>query len=144
MGSTNWTKTALTKNNEISSITKSKEFAQEVLKAIENIEVDYEASVIKQRDYITFNHGMMDTFLKFIRHNNRISWDVYFYLVENYPLPVSSRADARDLIDLNYTDIIPHLNIPERFKQSKKRYYVRRALKRLAKYGLIEYTNPKK
>jgi hypothetical protein len=142
MGSTNWSASAFTNNNEISAVIESKEYAKEVLEEINNIKVSQDTTA-KDEDYLIFNSNMMKTFLRFIRKDDDTDYKLYFYILLYTTKTGEIRKPGNEQVEIDYKKCAQYLgfaNIDDRFQ----RYYIRRALKRLEKNFncLITYLNP--
>jgi HKD family nuclease len=144
MGSTNWSTSALTTNNEISVVIESEEYAKEVLNEIDNIKVYQDTTNISDEDYLKFNLDMMKTFLSFIRRNNdELTYKMYFYILLYTTKTGEIRKPGNEQVEIDYKKCGEYLGLTK-FAESKQRYYIRRFLTRLEKnYDyLITYLNP--
>jgi HKD family nuclease len=143
LGSTNWSMSAFTSNNEVSVILESEEYAKQVLKKIDNIKVDQDVNNISDKDYLKFNLDMMKFFLKFIRRKDEFSYKLYFYILLYTTKTGEIRKPGNEQVELDYDKCVEYLGLTKLVK-AKQRCYIRRFLTRLEKnYDcLITYLNP--
>jgi cardiolipin synthase len=150
-GSTNWTTSALTKNNETNALIISKSLAQEFLKNFNSISLDT-SSLDKGTSPLVFSFAIsqMPTFEKFIENHDETLFSIYLYIIsKSSPSSEGVDGEARrgssfNTIDLDYSDLKELFLKNSTANDSKQNYYIRRWLTRLSDtYNLIQYLNPK-
>jgi HKD family nuclease len=141
-GSTNWSASAFTSNNEVSMVIESVEYAKEVLRQIENIKVSQDIS-FRDEDYLIFNLDMMKTFLKFIRSKNyELGYRMYLYILLYTTKTGEIRKPGNEEVEIDYKKSVEYLGLSS-LDNATQRFYIRRTLKKLEKnFGLITYLNP--
>ena len=139
LGSTNWSKAALTRNNEASVLIRSKELAQEILedfsriKLQENIPASFTPAVALSRDFLSKKLvGEMAT------QSDVRAFDTYLYLMKEYD------GNAQGNMTLDYDKMAASLGIDEMSKEDYRRQ-INKVLEKLGtKYKLISYESPER
>ena len=133
VGSANWSRSSLLRNNEINVLIQSKELATEMMEEFEKIALDYESIDIEPQEYITFQQDIMiDVLSDLVTHNNDYTWYVYMYLVGNCEPDVE--------IDIDYDVLADYMGIKENFAVKKYREYIRNALRALdERYKVLKF-----
>lgn len=139
LGSTNWSKAALTRNNEASVLIHSKEYALDLLKNLnqiklqENIPQTLTPSVAIPKAFLTKKLlGEMAT------HSDERAFDTYLYLLKTF----SGNHEGKITVD--YENLASSLNIDKMSKEDYRRQ-INRVLDKLStKYNLIKFEIPKR
>ncbi|MCP4482142.1 MAG: hypothetical protein GY817_05010 [bacterium] len=138
IGSTNWTTSALTKNNEASLLIKSKSLAQELTEDFNKIQLDQEEEYIDNSPKVELPISFMPIFEKFIEKHDEKLFSMYLYFIQkaNFEFETEKEFEYKELRELFQKGATS--------KEFKQNYYLREYIKRLEKrYGLIKYLNPK-
>lgn len=135
-GSTNWSISALSKNNEISFAIKSKTISKEILEQIKDINIDSSIANNYVKKYFYLNSEIAFLHLNKIAVNkSNFAWQLYLYFITQYEFDKE--------IVLDFDTLIKYLGIENNDVPSHQRLNVRRTLKKLdKKYKLISYLNP--
>jgi hypothetical protein len=139
LGSTNWSKAALTRNNEASVLIRSKDLAQEVLqdfskiKLQENIPASFTPAAAVSGDFLSKKLlGEMAT------QSDARAFDTYLYLVKEYD------GNAEGNLTIDYDKIADSLGISKMSKEDYRRQ-INKVLEKLdTKYKLITYKSPER
>jgi hypothetical protein len=139
LGSTNWSKAALTRNNEASVLIRSKDLAGEILsdfskiKLQENIPASLTPSVSLSGDFLSKKLiGEMAT------QSDVRAFDTYLYLIKEYD------GNPEGKITLDYDKIAKSLAIAEMSVEDYRRQ-INKVLEKLdTKYKLITYKSPER
>ena len=135
MGSTNWSDSALRRNNETSVLIKSKELAKSLLKNFFNIAIDYEASKSMQEKaspLTIHRYFMEDPNLagRMITSHDERAFDVYLLLLKD------NLAES----EFNYNKIALQLGLDKKMAVNDYRRQLNKTLRKLEnKYNLIEF-----
>ena len=138
VGSTNWSKAALTKNNEVNVIIHSKEFAQNLINQFDQIKLqEYipavaTPSVKIPRDFLTKKTMLGEI----VSQSDERTFDVYLYLLGQY----NQNKDSK--VELNYDFLAESLAINKMTKEDYRRQITKILLKLKEKYKLIDFENP--
>ncbi len=138
LGSTNWSKAALTRNNEASALIRSEEFAQSLLMDLnkieiqENIPASLTPSVPIPKYFLTKKTllGEMAT-----RSDER-AFDTYLYLLKEF------NGNEQNKLTLDYDNVAKSLGIDNMSKEDYRRQINKVLLKLKDKYRLIEFQKP--
>jgi len=140
LGSTNWSKAALTRNNEANAIIRSKEFAQECL-------ADLEARVKLQEAPLRAT-GSVTIPSQFVRNERSLgtmatarderSLDAYLYLLSQFTGAEGSK------VTLNYDALAESLGIKSMPREDYRRQINKVLSKLRDKYKLIEFKAPER
>ncbi len=138
MGSSNWSKTALTKNHEVNALVRSKEFARNVLQDLssikpqENIPYSVTPTVPIPRSFL-----LKKKFLgEMVSESDVRTFDVTLYLYK------TSFNNPDQSIILDYDELAKSLGIDHMSKQDYRRQ-IRKVMEKLQdKYKLIEFKKP--
>ena len=137
MGSTNWSNSALRRNNETSALIKSKELAKSLLTNFLNIAIDYEASKSIQQKaspLAIHRYFMEDSDLagRMITSSDERAFDVYLLLLKD------NFAES----EFNYNKIALQLGLDKKMSVNDYRKQLSKTLRKLeSEYNLIEF-NP--
>lgn len=137
LGSTNWSKAALTRNNEASAVIRSKEFAQSLLVDLnkiqiqENIPASLTPSVPIPKDFLTKKIlGEMSS------HSDERTFDTYLYLLKEF------NGNKESTLALDYDNLAKSLGIDSMSKEDYRRQINKVLIKLKDKYKLIEFETP--
>ncbi len=137
-GSTNWSKAALTKNNEVNAIVKSKEFAENLISQFNQIQLqEYIPAVVTPsvkipRDFLTKDNMLGEI----VSQSDERTLDVYLYILGEY----NQNKDSK--VTLNYDNLAQSLVIDKMSKEDYRRQITKVLLKLKEKYQLIDFENP--
>ena len=137
-GSTNWSKAALSKNNEVSAIVHSREFAHNLINQFDQIQLqEYIPAVVTpsvkiQRDFLLKNTMLGEI----VSQSDERTLDVYLYVLGQY----NQNKDSK--VELNYDNLAASLAIDKMSKEDYRRQITKVLLKLKEKYGLIDFENP--
>ncbi len=137
-GSTNWSKAALTKNNEVNAIVHSKEFADNLTTQFDQIKLqEYIPAVVTPsvkipRDYLTKDNMIGEV----VSQSDERTLDVYLYLLGQY----NQNKDSK--VTINYDSLAESLTIDKMTKEDYRRQITKVLLKLKEKYRLIDFENP--
>lgn len=137
-GSTNWSKGALTKNNEVNAVVHSKEFAQNLINQFDQIKLqEYIPAVVTSSVKIPRDFLIKDNILgEIVTQSDERSLDVYLYLLGQY----NQNIDAK--VTINYDALAQSLVIDKMPKEDYRRQITKVLLKLKEKYQLIDFENP--
>lgn len=134
LGSTNWSKAALTRNNETNVLIRSKEFAADLVTELKKIKVQdvpvrSVKSVILSQDFLTQEKllGQMVT------EPDERAFDIYLYLLKEF----DGNKDSK--ITLNFKSLAESLGIENMGNEAYRRQIIKVLSKLETKYGLIDY-----
>lgn len=140
LGSTNWSKAALTRNNEADVLIKSKELAQSLLddfKKIqiqENIPASLTPSVSMPKEFLTDKKLMGEM----SSQSDERSFDVYLYLLKEV------NGNTRQTLTLDYDNLAKSIGISQMSVEDYRRQ-INKVLDKLhEKYHLIKFESPKR
>ncbi len=137
-GSSNWSRAALTKNNEVNAMVRSSEFAQDLIDQWGKIELQPNVAVVAApsvkipRDFLT-NPAL---FQEMISHGDERALDVYLYLLSQY------RQTADSKVILDYDDLASSLAMSGMAPVDYRRQITKTLSKLKGKYRLIDFQNP--
>ncbi len=140
LGSTNWSKAALTQNHEANALIRSKEFAENLLKDMVSIKVQENIPAS-----VTPNVSIPKNFLskekllgEMVSQSDDRAFDSYLYILSQY----DGNKDRK--ITLNYDKLADSLGIGYMTKEDYRRQ-INKVLDKLDhKYRLIEFKNPER
>ena len=140
MGSTNWSKAALSRNNEVSALIRSKEFAQTLQTELnkialqENIPASLTPSVPIPKDFLTQKNLLGEMSI----HSDERSFDTYLYLLKEF------NGNKENTITLDYDNLSKSLGIDKMSREDYRRQ-INKVLDKLKdKYNLIKFESPKR
>lgn len=140
LGSTNWSKAALTRNNEADVLIKSKELAQSLLEDFkkiriqENIPASLTPSVVIPKDFLADKNllGEMSS------QSDERSFDVYLYLLKEF------NGNAEGTLTLDYDNLAKSIGLGHMSVEDYRRQ-INKVLDKLQdKYKLIKFQSPKR
>ncbi len=138
MGSSNWSKTALTKNHEINALIRSKEFAKNVLQDLssikpqENVPYSVTPTVPIPRSFLLKKKLLGEM----VSESDIRAFDVTLYLYK------TSSTNHDQPITLDYEELAKSLSINHMSKEDYRRQ-IRKVIEKLRdKYKLIEFKKP--
>lgn len=140
LGSTNWSKAALTQNHEANALIRSKEFAQSLLNDMASIKIQeyvpasVTPSVPIPKDFLTKEKllGQM------VSQSDDRTFDAYLYLLSQY----DGNKDLK--LTLNYDKLADSLGIGHMTKEDYRRQINKVLDKLQGKYQLIKFKNPER
>lgn len=138
LGSTNWSKAALTRNNEADVLIRSKEFAGSILSNFkkiqvqENIPASLTPSVSISQDIIR-NKRMLS---EMASQSDKRAFDTYLYLLKEYD------GNKDRILSLNYDNLAKSLGINHMSPEDYRRQITKTLGKLEEKYSLIEFKKP--
>jgi len=138
LGSTNWSKAALTRNNEASAVIRSKEFAQSLLADLnkiqiqENIPASLTPSVPIPKDFLTKKTLIGEM----AAHSDERAFDTYLYLLKEF------NGNKESKLTLDYDNLAKSLGIDNMSKEDYRRQINKVLVKLKDKYKLIEFETP--
>ena len=139
LGSTNWSKAALTRNNETNALIRSKEFAAKLLDDMSKIQIQEVPAVITPtvqipKVFLTDNKLLGEM----VSQADERAFDTYLYLLSLYD------GNAESTIALNYDNLAKSLAIDNMTKEDYRRQ-INKVLDKLQdKYKLIKFKNPER
>ena len=137
IGSTNWSKAALTKNNEVNVLISSKEYAQNLIQQFDQIKLqEYIPAVVTPSVKIQRDFLKEKILGEMVSQSDERTLDVYLYLLGQY----NQNKEAR--VELNYDSLAESLGIQKMGKEDYRRQITKVLLKLKEKYGLIDFENP--
>ena len=137
-GSTNWSKAALTKNNEVNALIRSKEFSENLINQFNQIKLqEYIPAIVTPsvkipRDFLTKEKMLGEI----VSQSDERTFDVYLYLLGQY----NQNKDSK--VELNYDNLAVSLGIDKMGKEDYRRQITKILLKLKEKYKLIDFENP--
>ncbi len=140
LGSTNWSKAALTRNNEASALIRSKEFAQSLLIDLnkiaiqENIPASLTPSVPIPKDFLTKKTLIGEM----AAQSDERAFDIYLYFLKEF------NGNKQSKLTLDYDNLAKSLRIDNMSKEDYRRQINKVLLKLKDKYKLIEFQSPKR
>ena len=137
IGSANWSKAGLTKNNEVSAIIRSKEFAKNLTTQFDQIQLqEYIPAVVTPSVKIPRDFLLKKTLLgEIVSQSDERTLDVYLYLLGQY------NQNKESKVELNYDNLAMSLVINKMTKEDYRRQITKILSKLKEKYGLIHYKN---
>ncbi len=140
LGSTNWSKAALTRNNEADVLIRSKEFAQSLLEDFskiqlqENIPASLTPKVPIPKTFLTDKKllGEMSS------QSDERAFDTYLYLLKEF------NGNKENTLTLDYDNLAKSIAIDHMTKEDYRRQINKTLDKLEAKYKLIKFQNPKR
>ena len=138
VGSTNWSKAALTRNNEASVLIRSKEFADDFLndlnkiKIQENIPAVLTPSVSVSQDIISNKNRLS----RMASQSDERAFDTYLYLLKEYD------GNTEEKVSVDYDDLAKSLGIDHMPTEDSRRQITKTLEKLEAKYSLIKFSKP--
>ena len=139
LGSTNWSKAALTRNNEANALIRSKEFAKNLLDDMSKIQIQEVPAVITPTVQISKEFLADNKLLgEMVSQADERTFDTYLYLISQYDNNPESK------IILNYDNLAKSLAIDNMTKEDYRRQ-INKVLDKLQnKYKLIKFKNPER
>lgn len=140
LGSTNWSKAALTRNNEANVLIRSKDFAREVLDIVEKIQIQENVpailtpSVQIPREFIK-NKKLLG---EIATQSDERTLDTYLYLLKEFD------HNKENKLTLNYDHLAASLGIIEMTTEDYRRQISKVLLKLKDKYELISFDSPRR
>ena len=136
-GSTNWSKAALTKNNEVNTLIRSKEYAQNLIQQIDQIKhQEYIPAIVTPSVKIPKDFLKEKMLGEMVSQSDERAIDVYLYLLGQY----NQNNDSK--VELNYDNLAESLGIEKMGKEDYRRQITKILLKLKEKYKLIDFENP--
>ncbi len=137
LGSTNWSKAALTKNHEANALVRSKEFAQSLLNDMASIKIQEIPAVITPTVSIPKDFLTKDNLLgEMVSQADERTFDTYLYLLSQYT------GNKESKLSLDYNKLATSLGIDKMSKEDYRRQ-INKVLDKLQdKYNLIDFKNP--
>ena len=137
LGSTNWSKAALTKNNEANTMIHSKEFSENLINQFEQIKLqEYIPAVVTPTVKIPRDFLKQKNLGEIVSQSDERTLDVYLYLLGQY----NQNKDSK--VELNYDNLAESLAINKMTKEDYRRQITKILLKLKEKYKLIDFENP--
>ena len=137
LGSTNWSKAALTKNNEVNTIIHSKEFSQNLINQFDQIKLqEYIPAVVTPSVKIPRDFLKEKTLGEIVSQSDERVFDVHLYLLGQY----NQNKDSK--VELNYDNLAESLAINKMTKEDYRRQITKILSKLKEKYNLIDFENP--
>ncbi|MBI3220807.1 MAG: hypothetical protein HYZ44_14930, partial [Bacteroidetes bacterium] len=139
LGSTNWSKAALTRNNETNALIRDKEFAKNLLDDMARIQIQEVPAVITPtvriaKEFLT-DHKLLG---EMVSQADERAFDTYLYISSLYD------GNAESEITLNYDNLAKSLSIDSMTKEDYRRQ-INKVLDKLeAKYKLIKFKSPER
>ena len=139
-GSTNWSKSALTKNNEVNALVRSKDFANNLISQFDQIKLqEYIPAVLTPSVQVPRAFLTNKTLLgKMVSESDTRTFDIYLYLLGQY----DQNPDSK--VTLNYDNLAQSLSIDQMTKEDYRRQITKVLLKLKTKYDLIDFQNPER
>lgn len=139
LGSTNWSKAALTHNNETNALVRDKEFAKNLLDDMSKIKIQDVPAVITPtvqipKEFLTDNKLLGEM----VSQADERTFDTYLYLLSLYD------GNAEWQITLNYDNLAKSLAIDNMTKEDYRRQINKVLDKLQEKYKLIKFKNPER
>lgn len=138
LGSTNWSKAALTRNNETNVLIRSKEFAKSLLsdldkvKIQENIPASLTPSVSISKEIIS-NKKMLS---EMASQSDERAFDIYLYILKEYD------GNSHMKVSLSYDKLAKSLGIDQMSIEDYRRQITKVLEKLDEKYKLIKFNKP--
>ncbi len=138
LGSTNWSKSALTRNNESNALIRSKDFARSLLNDLnkitlqENIPAILTPSVSISKEIIS-NKKILS---EMASQSDERAFDTYLYLLKEYD------GNKDQTLTLDFDNLAKSLNIHSMSKEDYRRQINKVLDKLKAKYKLIKFKQP--
>ena len=133
-GSTNWSKAALTKNNEVNALIRSKEYAENLINQFDQIKLqEYIPAVVTPSVKIPRDFLKEKMLGEMVSQSDERTFDVYLYLLGQY----NQNKDSK--VELNYGNLAVSLDIEKMGKENYRRQITKILSKLKEKYGLIDY-----
>jgi cardiolipin synthase len=137
LGSTNWSKAALTKNHEASALIRSKEFAQSLLADMSSIKIQEVPAVLTPTVSIPKEFLLKESHLgEMVSQADERVFDVYLYLLSQH----TGSEDTK--LTLNYEKLAASLGIDQMTKEDYRRQITKVLQKLKDKYRVINFENP--
>ena len=137
LGSTNWSKAALTKNNEVNTIIRSKEFSQNLINQFDEIKLqEYIPAVVTPSVKIPTDFLKEKILGEIVSQSDERAFDVYLYILGQY------NQNKESKVELNYDFLADSLAINKMTKEDYRRQITKILLKLKEKYKLIDFENP--
>ena len=137
LGSTNWSKASLTKNNEANTLIRSKEYAQSLIQQFDQIRLqEYIPAVVTPSVKIPRDFLKQKTLGEIVSQSDERTFDVYLYLLGQY----NQNKDSK--VQLNYDNLAESLAINKMTKEDYRRQITKILSKLKEKYNLIDFENP--
>ena len=137
LGSTNWSKAALTKNNEVNTIIHSKKFSQNLINQFDEIKLqEYIPAVVTPSVKIPRDFLKEKILGEIVSQSDERAFDVYLYLLGQY------NQNKEFKVELNYDNLAKSLGIEKMTKEDYRRQITKILLKLKEKYKLIDFENP--
>lgn len=134
LGSTNWSKGALTRNNEANALIRSKVFAADILNEINKIKVQdapvvSAKTVILSEDFVTQEKWIG----KMVNEPDERAFDIYLYLLKEFD------GNKESKITLNFKLLAESLGIESMGNEAYRRQIIKVLNKLQSEYGLLDY-----
>jgi hypothetical protein len=139
LGSTNWSKAALTRNNEANALIRSKEFAQGLLKDLSRVKLQ-EGPVISTESVVVPRMFLQDgkLFGEMVTQKDERAFDAYLYLLKEY----NGNNDAK--VSLNFQKLAESLGIEKMGNEAYRRQIIKVLEKLKDKYKLVDFPDPRR
>ena len=139
IGSHNWTRAALTRNNEASVLIRSKEYAKQLLDELHQIKLQEpsdisSASVIVPWSFI----NSKDLLGNMVTSSDERGFDIYLWLLKEYD------GNDKSEVILHFPKLADSLGISSMENQDSRRQIIKVLDKLKEQYKLIDYSIPKK
>ena len=137
-GSTNWTNTSLERSFEVTTFTKSKPLAEEILEEFKDIEIrEGVDEFIEEKDAISVSMDFLEgpgLAPQMVKDNDERAFDTYLYLIRDF------QKTGQVETSLFYDDLAKRLGIFKKMDRTAYRRQIIKVLRRLEeKYHLIEF-----
>ncbi len=137
LGSTNWSKAALTKNHEANALIRSKEFAQSLLEDMAKIKHQEIPPLLTPTVAIPKSFLLEENLLgEMVSQADERAFSTYLYLLSQYT------GNEESKLTLSYDKLAEALGIGEMSKEGYRRQINKVLTKLRDKYKLIEFKNP--
>jgi hypothetical protein len=139
LGSTNWSKAALTRNNEANVLIHSKDFAQSILSDLNKIKIQENIpQVLTPSVAIPWDFLSKKILGEMATNSDERAFDTYLYLLKEF------NNNAEGVLTLDYDNLAKSLGIG-RMSVEDYRRQINKVLDKLKdKYKLIKYEDPKR
>jgi len=139
LGSTNWSKTALTRNNEANALIRSKEFAKNLSDSFSKIKLQEVPAVFTPTINISQDFLLKENLLgEMVSQADDRIFDAYLYLISQY----SGNKESK--VTLSYDKLAEFLSINQMSAEDYRRQIKKVLTKLRDKYKLIDFENPKR
>lgn len=139
IGSHNWTRAALTRNNEASVLVRSKEYATKLLSELHQIKLQAPSDISNENVIIPWSFiNNKDLLGDMVTSSDERSFDVYLWLLKEY------NGNEKSEIILPFPKLAESLGMAAMENQDLRRQIIKVLDKLKEKYKLIDYSIPKK